>query len=222
MTYPHAVAQLRAQCKANSSRPFLARGSHIIRCTRCRIKQEYCICNLQPKAETDIGICLLMYDSEPFKPTNTGWLIADIIANTYAFRWSRVGNMQPIKDLINDPQWQPYVVFPKEYAPIARVTEEVEVVDMTKKPLFIILDATWTEARKIFRKSPYLDHLPVLSLTTLQHSQYQLRRSKNTEHLCTAEVAIECLSLAREVSAAKALSQWFHIFTEQYMKSKGS
>ncbi|MDI8992988.1 DTW domain-containing protein, partial [Salmonella enterica subsp. enterica serovar Anatum] len=33
-----------------------------------------------------------------------------------------------------------------------------------KPPLFIMLDGTWPEARKMFRKSPYLDHLPVISM----------------------------------------------------------
>lgn len=63
-----------------------------------------------------------------------------------------------------------------------------------KRPLFVLLDATWTEARKMFRKSPYLDALPVLSLTPAQLSRYRLRRSTRGEHLCTAEVAAMCLN----------------------------
>ena len=43
---------------------------------------------------------LLMYDSEPFKPTNTGWLIAGIVPNTFAYSWTRTGNMAEVKALI--------------------------------------------------------------------------------------------------------------------------
>jgi len=48
----------------------------------------------------------------------------------------------------------------------------------------------------MFRKSPYLNHLPVLSLPPEQLSRYRLRRSTRDDHLCTSEVAALCLALA--------------------------
>lgn len=217
--YPHAVAELRAIRKANSSRPYLARGHQIKRCDRCRLDERYCICAWQPTITTTAGMCLLMYDSEPFKPSNTGWLIADIVADTYAFSWSRVGDMQPVKELLNDGSWQPYVVFPGEYAQPARVKQQL-IATTSKRPLFILLDGTWTEARKMFRKSPYLNELPVLSLTPAQFSRYQLRRSNNEAHLCTAEVAALCLELADEKLAATALNSWLDVFTQHYLAAR--
>ena len=38
-----------------------------------------------------------------------------------------------------------------------------------KPPLFIMLDGTWAEARKMFRKSPYLNQFPVFSSTSTRH-----------------------------------------------------
>lgn len=216
--YPHAVAELRAIRKANSTRPFLARGHQVNRCERCRLDVNYCICSWQPKVNTTVGVCLLMYDSEPFKPSNTGWLIADIVQETFAFSWSRVGDMQAVVDLITDDKWQPYVVFPGEYAEPERVTQQL--IETTKQPLFILLDGTWPEARKMFRKSPYLNNIPVLSLTPEQISRYQLRRSKNDMHLCTAEVAALCLELAEEKQVAFALNNWLDIFTQHYLAAR--
>lgn len=218
--YPHAVAKLRAIRKATSTRPFLARGHQVKRCERCRLDENYCICNWQPKVDTSVGICLLMYDSEPFKPSNTGWLIADIVKDTHAFSWTRVGDMQAVKDLLKDDSWQPYIVFPGEYAQPERVNQQL--IKTTKKPLFILLDGTWPEARKMFRKSPYLDNLPVLSLTPEQYSRYQLRRSTNNMHLCTAEVAALCLELANENVAASALNTWLDLFTQHYLAARES
>lgn len=215
--YPHAVAELRAIRKASSSRPFSARGHQVVRCERCRLDEHYCICYWQPKVKAQAGMCLLMYDSEPFKPSNTGWLIADIVPQTFAFSWSRTGDMEAVKALISHPDWQPYVVFPSEYAEPSKVTDQPI---NAKKPLFILLDGTWPEARKMFRKSPYLAHLPVLSLKPDQLSRYQLRRSANTEHLCTAEVAALCLDLANEKQAASALNVWLDIFTQHYLAAR--
>ncbi|MCY1462040.1 DTW domain protein [compost metagenome] len=83
-----------------------------------------------------------------------------------------------------------------------------------------MLDATWTEARKIFRKSPYFDALPILSLLPEKLSCYQLRRSTRSEHLCTAEVAALCLDLAGDVEAASALDAYFDVFSQHYLDAK--
>jgi DTW domain-containing protein YfiP len=87
--------------------------------------------------------------------------------------------------------------------------------------LFVLLDGTWTEARKMFRKSPYLDRWPVLSLQPEAASRYRLRRSYRAEHLCTAEVAALCLAMAGDTHAAQTLSAYFDVFTAHYLTGKG-
>ncbi|KHL70555.1 hypothetical protein SF06_06390 [Pseudomonas flexibilis] len=215
----HAVARLRAERLARSLKPFVARGSRIERCPRCRVAPAYCLCPWTPHVATQAGMCLVMHDIEALKPTNTGWLIADVVPDTFAYGWSRVDVDARLEALLADPQWQPYVVFPGEYAEPGRVVEAVEL-QPGKRPLFILLDATWTEARKMFRKSPYLDHLPVLSLQPEQLSRYRLRRSTRAEHLCTAEVAALCLELSGDSAAAEALGDHFELFTEHYLAAK--
>src|SRR5699024_4527902 len=86
---PHAVSRLREQRLARSKRPFIARGALLVRCQRCRVSLEYCMCAWQPDVDAQSAVCLLMYDAEPLKPTNTGWLIADVVPDTFAFTWSR-------------------------------------------------------------------------------------------------------------------------------------
>ena len=160
-----------------------------------------------------------MHDIEPLKPSNTGWLIADIVSDTYAFTWQRTGVEPALLELLADSRYQPLVVFPGEYAVPDRVVSEVKVTP-GKRPLFILLDATWTEARKMFRKSPYLNHLPVLSLQADVLSRYRLRRSTRSEHLCTAEVAALCLGLAGDDQGASALDNWLDAFTDHYLGAK--
>ena len=89
-----------------------------------------------------------------------------------------------------------------------------------KRPLFILLDGTWSEARKMFRKSPYLAHLPVLSLAPEQLSRYKLRRSKRDDHFCTAEVAALCLELADDPAASEVLDAYLDVFSTHYLAAK--
>src|SRR5690606_41004356 len=129
-----------------------------------RLAVTHCLCAWRPRVEAQAGMCLLMHDVEALKPSNTGWLIADVIADTWAFGWSRIEVDEALLALIDDPQWQPYLVFPGEYVAPERVVSTVESPVVGRRPLFILLDATWTEARKMFRKSPYLERLPVLKI----------------------------------------------------------
>jgi hypothetical protein len=223
---PHAVSRLRAARLARSAKPFLARGgSQREHCTGCRLVPSHCVCALRPCVPTRAGVCLLMGDIEPLKPTNTGWLIADVVPDTFAFGWARTETDPALLALLADPQWQPCVVFPGEYASPGRVVQAIAPQDTPpgtppRRPLFILLDATWSEARKMFRKSPYLDALPVLDLLPQQASRYQLRRSNRDDHFCTSEVAALCLDLAGEAHAAQTLGAWLDVFTQHFLQAR--
>jgi len=220
---PHAVSRLRADRLARSAKPFLARGgSRRVHCPGCRLVTSHCICALRPPCDTRAGMCLLMHDIEPLKPSNTGWLIADLVADTHAFGWARTEVDPALLALLADPQWQPYVVFPGEFVAPERVVQQVApAVDSAgKRPLFVLLDATWSEARKMFRKSPYLDRFPVLSLHSEQASRYRLRRSRCDEHFCTAEVAALCLEQAGDERTGALLQAWLDLFSERYLQAR--
>jgi DTW domain-containing protein YfiP len=218
---PHAVSRLRTARLARSAKPFLARGGiKGERCPGCRLVPSHCMCSVRPVVPTRAGMCLLMADIEPLKPSNTGWLIADLVPDTFAFGWTRTEVDPALLALLADPQWQPFVVFPSEFAEPSRVVERVPALPSGKRPLFILLDATWSEARKMFRKSPYLNALPVLSLNSEEISRYQLRRSRRDDHFCTSEVAALCLALADEAHAALTLQAYLDVYTHHYLQAK--
>ncbi|KQP35561.1 tRNA-uridine aminocarboxypropyltransferase [Pseudorhodoferax sp. Leaf274] len=220
---PHAVSLLRAARLTHSVKPFLARrGSRSPRCAGCRLLPSHCICSLRPVVPTHAGMCLLMADIEPLKPSNTGWLIADMVADTFAFTWARTAVDPALLALLADPQWQPYVVFPGEYAAPERVVHAVrpDPAAPARRPLFVLLDGTWSEARKMFGKSPYLAALPVLSLEPDRASEYKLRRSRRNDHFCTSEVAALCLALAGEARAAQTLDAYLDVFTHHYLQAR--
>ena len=220
----HAVSRLRATRLAASAKPFVARGSGPGRCAGCRLIASHCVCALRPAVPTRAGVCLIMGDIEPLKPSNTGWLVADVVADTAAFGWSRTAVDPALLALLADPQWQPLLVFPGEFVEARRVVSGLppaaESPGTGRRPLFVLLDGTWSEARKMFRKSPYLDDFPVLSLQPAQASSYRLRRSVHGHHLCTAEVAALCLELAGETLAGATLSAWLDVFSAHYLSAK--
>lgn len=218
---PHAVSRLRAERLARSTRPFFARGAHSVRCPECRIPVTGCMCALRPAVSTRAGMCLLMQDIEPLKPTNTGWLVGDVVTDTAAFTWTRTHPDPRLLALLSDPQWQPYVVFPAGDIAPERFVQTV-VTSPNRRPLFVLLDATWSDASRMFRKSPYLDAFPVIAFPAgVRPSRYRLRRTHNDAQLCTAEVAALCLRLAGEEKAASALDAWLDVFIAHTLTARG-
>ena len=215
----NSVLALRAQQISESRREFNARGGKMDRCEQCLIAKHYCICEDAEYASCDAAVCLLMYHNESFKPSNTGRLIAEIVPDNYAFRWDRTSPDPALLALLNNDKYQPFVIFPAEDVETDRVVTQVEPV-AGKTPLFIFLDGTWREAKKMIRKSPYLDNLPVLSITAEKLSDYRLRVAPHAHQLGTAEVAIMVLALANEVDASTKLEQHFIKFRDAYLLGK--
>ncbi|MTH45804.1 tRNA-uridine aminocarboxypropyltransferase [Intestinirhabdus alba] len=215
----NAVLQLRAERLARATRPFLARGNRIRRCQRCLLPLKLCLCDTLSPRQARSRFCLVMFDTEPMKPSNTGRLIADILPDTAAFGWSRTAPPSALLELVQSPDYQPMVVFPASYA-----GEERQVISAPsssgKPPLFIMLDGTWPEARKMFRKSPWLDALPVISVDLARLSAYRLREAHAAGQYCTAEVAIALLDLAGDAEAAAGLGEHFFRFRTRYLAGK--
>jgi DTW domain-containing protein YfiP len=165
-----------------------------------------------------------MAEFEALKPSNTGWLVADVVPDTHAFAWSRTRVDPALLALLDDPRRQPVVVFPGEFSAPHRVIAELPVAAPhdSRRPLFILLDGTWAEARKAFRKSPFLDRFPVLGLDPARLSRYRLRSAWHEHHLCTAEIAALCLEMAGDVPAARLLEAWLDVFEERYLSAKRS
>ncbi|KPH91271.1 MULTISPECIES: tRNA-uridine aminocarboxypropyltransferase [Pseudoalteromonas] len=215
----NSVLALRAQQISESRREFNARGGKMDRCEQCLIAKHYCICEGAEYASCNAAVCLLMYHNESFKPSNTGRLIAEIIPDNHAFRWDRTSPDPALLALLNNDKYQPFVIFPAEDVETDRVVTQVET-HAGKQPLFIFLDGTWREAKKMIRKSPYLDNLPVLSITAEKLSDYRLRVAPHAHQLGTAEVAIMVLALAGEVDASTKLEQHFIKFRDAYLLGK--
>ncbi len=220
----NAVSKLRQEQSEKLRHPFAARGSKLKRCERCLLVEHHCICAQRPVVQTACAFCFIFYQGEVLKPSNTGRIIADLIADNHAFQWQRTEVEPALSALLTDPDYLPILVFPHEYAAAHHCiekTEELEAIQQGKKPLFIILDGTWREAKKMFR-SAYLQALPVLGLSPKKTSAYQLRAASQPHQLCTAEVGIEVLKLAGEVDAAQTLDAYFKLFRERYLASKAN
>lgn len=205
-------------------REFKARGSFVERCPGCNLPQLNCLCPYAVGAESEARVWLLTHSMEHLKPTNTGRLIRDVLPDTEVFTWYRTAPDERLLTLLEDERFAPFVVFPDDQPDYAERVVGIDAVAEAKKagriPVYLLLDGTWRQARRIFRKSPYLDALPVLPLRTERLTRYRLRKPSSSAHLCTAEVAAELLRQGGDEDAAQALDDYFDAFNDSYAASR--
>jgi len=210
---------------------FIARGSRVKRCPECQMAHWTCICDFVPALETDCEFWLLTHHKERFKPTNTGRLILMSHPASKGFIWHRRTPSELFLDYLQRDDIQPYLIFPddeegyehrvhyqiKEWC---QQRQQQQGKGRTGKVAFILLDATWRQARRMFRQSEYLQQLPVLSLTPDQISEFMLRKEYSDDHLCTAEVAVNLLQLIEEKQDAEKLNQFYQRFNQHYIAGR--
>ncbi|MBW3698551.1 DTW domain-containing protein [Vibrio sp. T187] len=193
--------------------------SHATPCPQCGF-QFQCICDHIPCIDSKVEIALLTNSNELTRDTNTGKLLTQTLTECRVYEWQRTAPPQALLDKIAQPNTQAYVVYPSEDSlSIAEAMHHSETQN-TRHPLFIILDGTWQEAKKMLNKSPWLQALPSVKLHTEQPSEYQLRRNQDLGHLCTCEVGSLLLQEAGQFAQSKQLDEYFLHYMQVFKADK--
>ncbi len=205
----------------NATKPFSARGGKTQRCGICQVAKAFCICHVKPQAGDSLSALLLLSENEVLKPSNTGRLIADVLSDTHVYQWSRTEPSFELIELLNNPDYFPVILFPEQYVDdTSRLASSPLRIEPGKKVLLILLDGSWREARRMFRRSPYLERFPVFSIQPEKLSEYVMRKSLNPNHLSTAEVASVAFEQLGYENESETLFHWFKAFQEAYLLSK--
>lgn len=219
--------QLRQFCLANATREFNARGKSVLRCENCQLAMKACICAWRPQTNIPCEFILLMHREELFKPTNTGRLIADIFPQqTHAFCWSRTQPDPNLLAILNDPRRINLIVFPDEstdssMSSSVTIDESFVCSHPDKIITFMLLDGTWKQSGRMFHLSRWLDNIPSVSLPDVTAKSYAVRKSHLDTYLSTAEAAALCLNLVGDNQAADLLRDYFGIFNQHYLATRG-
>ncbi len=184
-------------------------------CNACGLPVNTCICNRVVKLQTKARLWILSTDKEFSRPSNTARLLNLINPeSTDIHLWERTRQPEALLEKIRSGNFEPYLLFPAEGEEAQSRCVRFPISE--KVPAFIIIDGTWQEARKIVRKSEYLKELPLISLTHVVDSAFDLRRGVTPGNLCTLEAAMEVLRMNGEQKAAASIDEVFHLFMKSY------
>ena len=183
-------------------------------CNKCGLPEISCICDKANKIKTSAKLWILSTEREFYRPSNTARLLKLINPDsTEIFLWERTKKPEQLIKNLSNENYETYLLFPVEGE---EECEKVEYKNTGKVPAFILIDGTWKEARKILRKSEYLNKLPRISLEPNFKSQYDLRRGATEGNLCTIEAAAEVLKINNETENSEAIDEFYKLFLRSY------
>ncbi|WP_439437381.1 tRNA-uridine aminocarboxypropyltransferase [Salinivibrio costicola] len=196
-------------------------------CRQCGFTY-HCICHCYWPLESQLQCVLVMHENEAARQSNTGKLVKAALPHTQIEIWQRKQPPQALLDSWARGDVSPWLLFPSDDAipadrlfadPVRSVScaETLAATDAPRAPLqFVVLDATWQQARKMLNKSPWLNRLPRVSLPSTAASQYTLRRNQPPGHLCTSEAVSALLRSQGDVDAATQLDHFLAHFMKSY------
>jgi DTW domain-containing protein YfiP len=161
----------------------------------------------------------VIHQNEFARDTNTGHWLEKSFINATTHLWQRTTPCPELVKLIETGDFDPYLLFPKSTG-LNMETLQTRHKYSSKKPLFIVLDGTWQEVRKMLRQTAWLNNIPAITLTPSSNSIYHLRRNQAKGNLCTLEVGCQLLTELGYNEDAKQLLAFLNHYTLAFKADK--
>jgi len=161
-----------------------------LRCPRCLFRPDDCLCAEIPRLQAPVEVLLVRHASEIRRTTNSGrW--AALALGARILDHGTVGS----PPLDEHPLTRPgtWVLFP---------VGEPSRLEAERPSRLVVLDASWTQARRMIQRVPALRALPRLSLPP-PAARERLRAPPHQEGMGTLEAIARAMELlgAPEVAA---------------------
>ena len=143
-------------------------------------------------------IVILMHPLEARHPVGTGRMAHRCLSNSKLWVGSQFQEGSEFVSWVRHPEIQPFLLFPGKASRDLSVLshfEKREFLDAARRPVVIILDATWDLAQKMLHHSPELQRMPRVSFAPEAKSRFLIRKQPRPECLSSIEAIHRVLSL---------------------------
>lgn len=172
------------------------------RCPRCLLQLRVCLCAAVPTVATRTRIVIVRHHLERWRSSNSGRLAHFALPNSEIIDHGGIRGPAALPPL--DGAW---LLFP-EGEPVTRAPEP-------PPRQLVVLDATWSQARRMFRKLAPLRGLPYLRLPDEAMPAARLRASPGEGRVSTLEAIARALRLLEGDAAAAPLEALFAVAVER-------
>jgi DTW domain-containing protein YfiP len=176
----------------------VASHAEAARCPRCLLLRRVCLCAEIPTVVTRTRIVIVRHHLERWRSSNSGRLAHLALPNSEIIDHGGAAGVAVLPALAGA-----WLVFP-EGAP-------ADVAPEPPPGQLIVLDATWSQARRMFRKLGALRGLPILRLPDAPMPAARLRESPSPGRVSTIEAIAGALRLIEGEAVAAPLEALFAV-----------
>ncbi|MBJ6763729.1 DTW domain-containing protein [Myxococcaceae bacterium JPH2] len=164
------------------------------RCERCNLATHLCLCAEIPRVETRTRFILLMHSLELRKKSNTGGLAALALTNSALLTHGAPTDFLDVAVLSEPGTW---LLFPDGPTPPP---------DAPAPRQLVVLDGSWSQARRMTQRLPVLRTLPRLVLPPPPAGMLRLRETSHPAGMSTLDAIARAVELLEgpEVAAPMA------------------
>lgn len=147
-------------------------------CYACNRPTSYCLCGFAKPFEAHCNFLILQHPNERKKYYSTARIVTKTLLNSKLMRGLEFEISEFNKYCSMD---KTYLLFPDEEA------KDCECIDLNQENTVIVVDGTWSEAKKIIKYNPILKTLPTLTFKRKLISNYRIRKQPKENYLSTLE-----------------------------------
>jgi DTW domain-containing protein len=168
-------------------------------CYHCFWPKALCWCPTLQPMETRTRFVFLMHPKEfKHEKAGTGRLTHLCLPNSELHMGLAFDDHSALRNLLEDPGYWPVLLYPGRTA--LNLSDETQLPAIRaslgqRSPLVILLDATWSGARKMLKLSPVLQRLPRIMFTPAAPSRYIIKQQPQAGCLSTLEAVHELLTV---------------------------
>lgn len=155
-------------------------------CYRCFRAASVCICDRVPVIDNRTGVLVLQHHRELLHPIGTARIAR------LGFKNVSVHVAQRHQQLAID------VCPPENCSVLYPATDAINVSELAPEnnpSHLIVLDGTWSQARRMYRANPWLHELPHLAIDPAAPSRYRVRKQPRAGCLSTIEALVYALGI---------------------------
>jgi DTW domain-containing protein len=166
-------------------------------CPRCLFQRRVCLCADIPVVPTRTHVVIVRHHSERHRSSNSGRLAHMALPNSELIDHGGALGVAVLPDLADA-----WLLYPQG--------EPVHELAVPPRQL-VVLDATWSQARRMYRKLAALRGLPILRLPAVTTPVARMRESPAPDRVSTIEAIAHALRMIEGDAVARPLEELFQL-----------
>ncbi len=158
-------------------------------CARCRRPLGVCYCAHLVSIDTRTRVVLLQHPRERDVPIGTARIARLCLPNSELHVGVDFGGSSALRRALADPARPAALLFPSDGA-------RGVLTDPPAGPVtLVVVDGTWSQARKLVRENPFIAKLPRYAFRAPTPSEYRIRREPDEAFVSTIEALVHVLGV---------------------------